>query len=112
MRGFGRRLARAASVGAILLAFVYATIETRRVFQGPGVGMDLPTSDAEYYAYSAVWLLLGLALLAYGMWRRSVEARLASAFFIIATTLKVFAFDLAGLEGALGRSPSSVWGPR
>ncbi len=101
MRGFARRLARAASVGAILLAFVYATIETRRVFQGPRVGMDLPTSDAEYYAYSAVWLLLGLALLAYGMWRRSVEARLASAFFIIATTLKVFAFDLAGLEGAL-----------
>ena len=58
-------------------------------------------SNAEYYAYSAVWLLLGLALLAYGMWRKSVEARLASAFFIIATTLKVFAFDLAGLEGAL-----------
>jgi uncharacterized membrane protein len=97
----GRRLARAASVGAILLVFAYATIETRRVFQGPEVGPGLPASDAETYAYSAVWLLLGLTLLAYGMWRRSVAARLASAFFILAATLKVFAFDLAGLEGAL-----------
>jgi uncharacterized membrane protein len=100
-RSFSRRLAHAAGGGAILLAFAYATIETRRAFQGPQVGLDWPTSDAEYYAYSAVWLLLGLALLAYGMWRKSIAARLASAFFIIATTLKVFVFDLAGLEGAL-----------
>jgi uncharacterized membrane protein len=100
-RGFGRRLQHLASAGAILLVFVYATIETRRAFHGSKVGLDLPTSDAEVYAYSAVWLLLGLALLAYGMARKSVEARLASAFFIIATTLKVFAFDLSGLEGAL-----------
>jgi len=98
---FGPRLRRAASVAAILLVFAYATIETRRAFQGPALGLDLPASDAETYAYSAVWLLLGLTLLAYGMWRRSVEARLASAFFILAATLKVFAFDLAGLEGAL-----------
>ena len=98
---FSLWLQRLASAGAILLVFAYATIETRRAFHGSEVGLDLPTSNAEYYAYSAVWLLLGLALLAYGMWRKSVEARLASAFFIIATTLKVFAFDLAGLEGAL-----------
>ena len=95
------RLAQASSIAAILLVFGYATLETRRVFQGPAIGWDLPTSDAEYYAYSAVWLLLGLALLAYGVWRMSKEARLASAFFVIVTTLKVFVFDLAGLEGAL-----------
>jgi uncharacterized membrane protein len=100
-RGLSRPIQRLASVGAILLVFAYATIETRRAFHGPEIGPGLPTSDAEYYAYSAVWLLLGLALLAYGMARKSVEARLASAFFIIATTLKVFAFDLAGLEGVL-----------
>ena len=94
-------LAQASSVAAILLVFGYATLETRRVFQGPAIGSDLPTSDVEYYAYSAVWLLLGLALLAYGVWRMSKEARLASAFFVILTTLKVFVFDLAGLEGAL-----------
>jgi len=95
------RLAQASSIAAILLVFGYATLETRRFFQGPVIGWDLPTSDTEYYAYSAVWLMLGLALLAYGVWRMSKEARLASAFFVIVTTLKVFVFDLAGLEGAL-----------
>jgi len=81
--------------------FAYATFETRRAFHGPAIGWDLQTTDAEYYAYSAVWLLLGLVLLAYGVWRRSREARWASAFFVIVTTFKVFVFDLAGLEGAL-----------
>ena len=95
------RLAQASSIAAILLVFAYATLETRRAFHGPAIGWDLPTSDAEYYAYSAVWLLLGLALLAYGLWRKSREARLASAFFVIVTTLKVFVFDLAGLQGVL-----------
>ena len=95
------RLAQASSIAAILLVFAYATLETRRAFHGPAIGWDLPTRDAEYYAYSAVWLLLGLALLAYGVWRMSKEARWASAFFVIVTTLKVFVFDLAGLQGAL-----------
>jgi uncharacterized membrane protein len=95
------QLAQASSIAAILLVFAYVTLETRRAFHGPAIGWDLPTRDAEYYAYSTVWLLLGLALLAYGVWRMSKEARWASAFFVIVTTLKVFVFDLAGLEGAL-----------
>ncbi len=97
----GLRLRRLASAAAALMVFGYATIETRRAFHGPEVGLELTTSNAEDYAYSAVWLLLGLALLAYGMARKSVEARLASAFFIIAATLKVFVFDLGGLAGPL-----------
>jgi uncharacterized membrane protein len=94
-------LARVSSIAAILLAFAYVTLETRRAFQGPTIGWDLPTSDPERYAYSAIWLLLGLVLLAYGLLRRSKEARWASVFFIVVTTVKVFVFDLAGLEGAL-----------
>ena len=65
-----RRLAQATSVAAILLVFAYVTLETRRAFQGSAIGWDLPTTDSENYAYSAVWLLLGLVLLAYGVWRR------------------------------------------
>ncbi|MGD0641794.1 MAG: DUF2339 domain-containing protein [Roseiarcus sp.] len=94
-------MAVGASVGAIVFLFAYASLETRRVFQGAAVGLDQATSDGEWYAFSAVWLLLGLALLAFGVWRGSREARYASAFFVIATTLKVFLFDLAGLEGVL-----------
>ena len=73
----------------------------RRIFVGEAIGGDRGFTDAEIYAYSAVWLALGLALLAYGVVRGSREARYASAFFIVATTLKVFLYDLAGLEGAL-----------
>ena len=94
-------LAGAASLAAILWLFAYVSLETRRAFEGAAIGLDRWPGDGEWYAYSAVWLALGLALLAYGVWRGSREARYASAFFVIATTLKVFLFDLAGLEGVL-----------
>ncbi len=83
------------------MAIRYASLETRLLFQGASIGLFRWPGHSERYAYSAVWLALGLALLAYGIWRRSREARYASAFFVIATTVKVFLFDLAGLEGAL-----------
>lgn len=86
-------------VAAILLLFVYVTLQTRRVFQGEHIGFTHDFTANEWYAYSAVWLALGLALLAYGVARHVKEARFASAFFIVATTLKVFLFDLSGLEG-------------
>jgi uncharacterized membrane protein len=91
----------AASIAAIATLFVFVTLETRRVFQGESIGFWLSTSEAEWYAYSAVWLVLGIALLAYGLWRRSITVRLASGLFIMASVAKVFAFDLAGLEGIL-----------
>ena len=49
----------------------------------------------------SVWLALGIALLAFGLWRASREARLASGLFIVAAVLKVFLYDLAQLEGIL-----------
>jgi uncharacterized membrane protein len=98
----GRRLdAAPMRFAAILWFFVYASLETRRWFHGATIGEGSGVSDTEVYAYSAVWLALGLALLAYGVVRGSREARYASAFFIVATTLKVFIYDLSGLEGAL-----------
>jgi len=93
--------APAASFATIAWLFAYASLEVRRVFQGPSIGLERWTSDSEWYAYSAVWLTLGLALLAYGVWRGSREARFASAFFVVVTTAKVFLCDLAGLEGIL-----------
>jgi uncharacterized membrane protein len=91
----------AASIAAIAAMFVFVTLETRRVFQGESIGFWLSTSEAEWYAYSAVWLVLGIALLAYGLWRRSITVRLASGLFTFASVVKVFVFDLSGLEGIL-----------
>jgi uncharacterized membrane protein len=45
--------------------------------------------------------VLGIVLLAYGVSRRSITVRLASALFVLASVVKVLAFDLAWLEGIL-----------
>jgi uncharacterized membrane protein len=91
----------ATSIAAIAWLFALVTLETRRVFQGADLSYLRPTSEGEWYAYSAVWLVLGVALLAYGLWRRSTTIRLVSAVFVFASVAKVFLFDLAGLEGIL-----------
>jgi uncharacterized membrane protein len=91
---------RMARLMALLLIFLYATLQTRRLFQGMWIGWNQATSATEQYAYSAVWLALGVALLAYGLLRHSLEARVASAAVIVLAVLKVFFFDLAHLVGA------------
>ncbi|MFN3889413.1 MAG: DUF2339 domain-containing protein [Beijerinckiaceae bacterium] len=90
-----------AKASAIALTFGYVTLQTRRFFHDERIGFLRTTTDAEWYAYSAVWLALGIALLAWGVARGSKEARIGSAIFVSASVLKVFLFDLAGLEGAL-----------
>lgn len=93
------RYVTGALVVSALLVFAYVTLEVRHVFQGTFISLSLPTSAAEQWTYSAVWLLLGLILLAYGIWRKSYEARIASAVLVILSVLKVFLFDLHGLTG-------------
>ena len=63
--------------------------------------LDVYKRQTEWIAYSALWLVIGIALLAIGMARKSQGARLASAVFVVLTVLKVFLFDLSGLEGIL-----------
>lgn len=99
-RALGRRwIARATGIATIGFLFLYATLEVRRLFHDERIGWLRSTSDAESWAYSAVWLVLGIFLLAYGLVRQSLEARIASAIFIVVTVLKVFLLDLAGLDG-------------
>jgi uncharacterized membrane protein len=90
-----------AKAAAIALAFGYVTLQTRRFFHEAQIGLLVRTTQAEWYAYSAVWLGLGLLLLAWGLLRGSREARLASAGFVSLSVLKVFLFDMNGLEGPL-----------
>ncbi|MGH6821465.1 MAG: DUF2339 domain-containing protein, partial [Methylocella sp.] len=51
---------------ALILAFVYITLETKRVFQGHAM-VAWSTSIEESYAYSAVWLAFALALFVAGL---------------------------------------------
>ncbi|SEC28099.1 Uncharacterized membrane protein [Rhizobiales bacterium GAS188] len=94
-------IAVSASIGAIMFLFAYASLEIRRLFQGPAMSLINGFTQGEVYAYSVGWSVLGILLLAYGIWRGSREARLASACFVVAAALKVFLIDLAGLEGIL-----------
>ncbi|MGQ0456365.1 MAG: DUF2339 domain-containing protein [Hyphomicrobium sp.] len=90
---------RAAGILGVVLITAYATLEVRHAFQGPLISIWHGASDAEHWAYSAAWLLLGVAFLGYGLLRGSVEARAASAALIVLAALKVTFFDLAGIGG-------------
>jgi uncharacterized membrane protein len=92
----------AAAAVTIALLFAYVNLELRRLFQGgPDIGHLAATSESEFYAYSALWLGLGILFLAYGVLTQSKAARLASAALVSLTVVKVFLLDLAGLEGVL-----------
>ncbi|MBX3575752.1 MAG: DUF2339 domain-containing protein [Rhizobiaceae bacterium] len=89
-----------ALIGAAL-AFCYATFSVRRVFQGEFIALWRGMSQAETYTYSALWLVLGVMLLALGLFFRSYVLRVASAVLIVIAVAKVFLFDMSELEGVL-----------
>jgi uncharacterized membrane protein len=88
----------AAAVSSIAMLLLYLSLEVRTIFQGPVLNGPF-LSDAEDYAYSAVWLAAGVGLLLAGVALRSQPARLASAAVVTLTILKVFLHDLAGVQG-------------
>lgn len=83
------------------LVFVFVTFETRRVFKGTDIGLESGIGDGELYAYSAVWIVFALALLAFGILRGSVVLRYASLAVLMVTVAKVFLVDMSGLTGLL-----------
>jgi uncharacterized membrane protein len=87
-----------AAVVAVALALAYLSLQVRRYFHGPVLTIG-PTTDAEQYAYSAVWLLFGVVLLAVGALLKSQAVRLASAAVVFLTVLKVFLVDMRDLTG-------------
>jgi uncharacterized membrane protein len=87
-----------AAATALGLALAYLSLEIRTLYHGP-VLIEGATSDAEQYTYSAIWLLFGVALLAAGIFYRSLLLRVASAAVVVLTVLKVFLIDMSDLAG-------------
>jgi uncharacterized membrane protein len=85
-------------VVAVALALAYLSLQVRRYFHGPVLALG-STTDAEQYAYSAVWLIFGVVLLVVGALFKSQAVRLASAAVVILTVLKVFFVDMRDLTG-------------
>jgi uncharacterized membrane protein len=82
----------------LLLLFINVSLEVRHHFQGPVLSND-GVSDAEWYTYSAAWLVLAGVLLAFGIRERSVPLRYGSLGVLVLTVGKVFLFDMGQLTG-------------
>jgi uncharacterized membrane protein len=86
------------SAAAYLLGFIWLSLAVRQVFNG--AYLDSGTiSNAEVYAYSAVWLALGVALLFGATLRKDPTMRYASLVVMILTVGKVFLYDASQLTG-------------
>jgi uncharacterized membrane protein len=86
------------AIVAVALALGYLSLQVMRVYHGP-VLTEGPTTDAEQYTYSAVWLAFGVVLLAAGIYLRSLPLRVASAAVVLLTVFKVFFVDMSDLTG-------------
>ena len=80
------------------IVFLYVTMEVRHWFVGPILARGEP-SDAEWYAYSATWLLYGAALLGLGLVRQAPLLRIAGLVIGGIVAIKAFLFDMAALTG-------------
>ncbi len=87
------------AAGGAVMAFAWVTLSVRRFWQGPGLADWKGFDQAEMYAYSVVWLILGVGLLVAGSRFHAKSLRLASAVLVFASVLKVFLIDMSNLEG-------------
>jgi uncharacterized membrane protein len=94
-------LARAALISAGIEVFALLTLIVRFAFHGAAMRAPLKEASFETWAFSAVWALYGLALLAAGASRRAQVLRGLGLCVLLGTTLKVFLFDLARLDGPI-----------
>ncbi|MGE0426272.1 MAG: DUF2339 domain-containing protein, partial [Reyranellaceae bacterium] len=90
-----------AAITAMILAFAWVSLEVRHLFDPLFAGDPSDADGVELYAYSAAWLLFGLALLALGIWRRVPALRHAGMIMVCLVVAKVFLIDMSGLTGLL-----------
>jgi uncharacterized membrane protein len=90
-----------AEATAAILVFVYVSLEVRHAFDPAFERRGFAAEGLELYAYSIVWLLFGVALLALGFWRDVTALRHAGMALVCLVVAKVFLIDMAGLQGLL-----------
>ncbi len=91
-------LAKAGRGLPLIFAFAWISLEIRKLYHG-AVLNGATTTDAEFYSYSAAWLVFALALLFYGTLKGSQLLRYASLAVILVTVSKVFLLDAGSLTG-------------
>ena len=89
----------AATIGGLLVA-MWTTLAVRAGWHSGNLGWG-GVEEGELYAYSAVWLVLGLVVLTVGFVTASRTVRTVAAVIVVGVVAKVFLIDTAGLTGAL-----------
>jgi len=88
----------AIGIASSVLGFIYISYEVRHWFHGTLLQRGV-ASDAEWYAYSAAWLLYGVALMVCGIVFRQPKLRMLALAIGAVVAAKVFLFDMAALSG-------------
>lgn len=88
------------SIYAALLGAAWINFYIHYLFN-PGNFSLGRVGDVQQYTYSAIWLLIGIAILAVGLRTRSNTWRAISGMVIAVVVLKVFLVDMSKLEGFL-----------
>ncbi|MEM1202004.1 MAG: DUF2339 domain-containing protein [Acidobacteriota bacterium] len=91
-------LAAVSEVSALVATFAWVTFEVRRTFQGTFLHQG-QVSNAESYAYSITWILLGILLAVGGVLRRRGLLRWGSLAVLLPAVGKVFLVDTGHLDG-------------
>ena len=94
-------LAHAGFAGAVIEVFALLTLAIRFAFHGAAMRTPLREASLETWTFSAAWALYGLAVLAAGVRGRDRGLRWLGLATLLGTTLKVFLFDMARLEGVV-----------
>ena len=85
---------------ALVAAFGYVTLAVRHAFHPDHMALsDAPIEDAELWAWSGAWLMIGLVLMAIGILTREKALRLTALALVVLTSAKVFLIDMSGLVG-------------
>ncbi len=82
----------------LVSSFLWVTLNVNYFFQGNKISFTSLT-NAEIYTYSVVWLLYGIALLAWSIQTKDKHARMGSFFLLVLVVLKVFLYDASNLDG-------------
>ncbi len=94
------RLRDLLGVYALVAGFVWVTLQVRQIFHPGALGLlQGNVDDAELWAWSGAWLVLGLGLMAFGVWAARRRLRLAALGVIGLVCVKVFLIDMSDLAG-------------
>lgn len=90
--------ARGAGLFAAALCYVWLLLSIRHGFHAPDLAAG-GVSEVESWTYSIITILYGTLLLVVGAFQRSAVLRFAGLGVLMLAVLKVFLFDMAGLDG-------------